>query len=310
VDILLSAIPVALRSGLGRPQVHAIQKLESAARDIWTSYQAGDEDLFKAVFTEALARCDDSRQPEDSEEPAGGERSSTSETGGRSLHPESAGSAGDEPPMGSSQQEEGDPTALAARSPAGPVSTPAEKKEGTQPTTGRIDPAEAQAPAADPTADMPTEIRALRRRSYQLAKQLAERNGMFNIVLYVPVGFGYLIADVPPLSREKPEPMEQFWYKTMLWWHLAACTEMEATPVEIVRKCLIEDSPMRQVIETQSLHPLEGKIVTPPPSYISSSLWSQVNEEDWRTVLDMMHTYRAIRKLVEEKNLNLWRAEG
>ncbi len=363
VDTLLSAIPVALRSGMGRPQVNAIQKLESAARDIWDSYQAGDEELFKAVFAEALARCDgpdwsfdtarseveaalaehcgsevrhigiemgsrlsaatrpraaeqpdhDGRRseggPEGDGEPAGGGRSAANETEVRSSRPESAGSAGGEAPGGPPQggQEEKEPTALAARSPAGPVSIPPEGRE-TRPAGGGIDPAEATAPGVDPTADMPTEIRALRRRSYELAKQLAERNDLFNIVLYVPVGFGYLIADVPPLSKE--DPPEQFWYKTLLWWHLAACIEMETTPVEIVRKCLMEDSVMRQVIETQSLHPLQDKIVTPPPSYISSSLWSLVNEEDWRTVLDMMQTYRAIRKLVDEKDLNLWGVEG
>ncbi len=58
VDVLLPVIPVALRSGMGQPQVNAIQRLEKAALEIWEAYEAGDEALFKAVFTEALAGID------------------------------------------------------------------------------------------------------------------------------------------------------------------------------------------------------------------------------------------------------------
>ena len=57
VDVLLSVIPEALRTGMGAPQIRRIRRLEAAARVAW-SRQAEGSARFEALFQEVLAAHD------------------------------------------------------------------------------------------------------------------------------------------------------------------------------------------------------------------------------------------------------------
>ena len=57
VHSLLPVIPLALQSGLGRPQVERIRALDRAARGIWRRRELGDE-AFDAVFAALCGRYD------------------------------------------------------------------------------------------------------------------------------------------------------------------------------------------------------------------------------------------------------------
>ncbi len=341
VDTLLPVIPVALRSGMGRPQISAIQKLETSARDIWDCYKAGDEALFKAVFTEALAGCDGAdwdfaparraveealaercncevrhigiemgsrlsatkrlpiterplykepaqdgkqeakKQPKD---PAPAE-----EPGRQQNPPPVAPGAGGELPGSTGMAPE--VTGIAAKSPAEPDLT------GTMPAlTGLA------------AGDQPTDIQGLRRNAYDLAKQLAERNGMEFIPLYAPLGCGYLVSDAPPFECDPRENVSDETIRmSQIWWHLMACSETENAPVTVVQKLLLPSSATRQMVETGSVQALDGKILITTPSASSYSLWSKMDDTDWQTLVAMMNTYRTIKKLVAEQSLELWR---
>ncbi len=58
VHTLLPAIPQALQSGLGRPQIERIRALDRAARVIWKSRTLGDDESFEAVFAALCERYD------------------------------------------------------------------------------------------------------------------------------------------------------------------------------------------------------------------------------------------------------------
>lgn len=58
VHTLLPAIPQALQSGLGRPQVERVRALDRAARGIWKKRKLGDDDTFDAVFAALCKRYD------------------------------------------------------------------------------------------------------------------------------------------------------------------------------------------------------------------------------------------------------------
>ncbi len=58
VHTLLPAIPQALQSGLGRPQIERIRALDRAARVIWKHRNLGDDESFEAVFEALCERYD------------------------------------------------------------------------------------------------------------------------------------------------------------------------------------------------------------------------------------------------------------
>lgn len=58
VHTLLPVIPLALNSGLGRPQVERIRALDRAARALWKKRKLGDDESFDAVFAALCERYD------------------------------------------------------------------------------------------------------------------------------------------------------------------------------------------------------------------------------------------------------------
>ena len=57
-DTLLALLPVALESGLGRPQVERIRNLERATRGLWLEREVDTEAEYDAVFAALCQRHD------------------------------------------------------------------------------------------------------------------------------------------------------------------------------------------------------------------------------------------------------------
>lgn len=58
LDTLLRAIPIALDSGIGKPQIEKLRQLQNAARQLYDNHQLGSAEMFEAVYVEALAKVD------------------------------------------------------------------------------------------------------------------------------------------------------------------------------------------------------------------------------------------------------------
>ena len=58
VDVLHQAIPTALQSGMGRPQIERIKSLDRAFGQCWKSFDLGADSLAQDVFVEVLSRHD------------------------------------------------------------------------------------------------------------------------------------------------------------------------------------------------------------------------------------------------------------
>lgn len=65
IDVLLPAIPEALRAGMGRPTIERIRQVERAFASYWSDKAGQDETLFGEIFSDALA--DNNRADWDSE---------------------------------------------------------------------------------------------------------------------------------------------------------------------------------------------------------------------------------------------------
>ena len=55
VEVLLPAIPEALRAGVGRPTIERIRQLEKAFSSYWVQTASQDESMFGEIFSDALA---------------------------------------------------------------------------------------------------------------------------------------------------------------------------------------------------------------------------------------------------------------
>jgi ParB family protein of integrating conjugative element (PFGI_1 class) len=58
LDVLADAIPRALNAGIGRPQIGRLRQLDTAAQTVWHRRGLGTDEIYRAVFCEALAAVD------------------------------------------------------------------------------------------------------------------------------------------------------------------------------------------------------------------------------------------------------------
>lgn len=58
LDVLADAIPRALNAGIGRPQIGRLRQLDTAAQTVWHRRGLGTDEIYRAVFCEALAAAD------------------------------------------------------------------------------------------------------------------------------------------------------------------------------------------------------------------------------------------------------------
>jgi hypothetical protein len=92
----------------------------------------------------------------------------------------------------------------------------------------------------------------------------------------------------------------------MLWWQLAACAEMTFAPLESILPLLPADAILRRALETEDADLLFGSIWTLDPGHTGYRLWRVLDERDWSDLLNLMDTYRCIRRVAEDTGVPVW----
>ena len=331
VETLLELIPQTLEAGLGRHQVGRIRALERAARSLWHGHCSGGDSVIDDVFSALCRRYDgvnwDTDVLQSAIEIEIAEEAETSiQTIRVALDAESAGREVDIPefvpitePPSPERQDYGEgksvPSEECDAHDNGEVGLNLSSEASVDPDDAPLQP---QDRPDDPGADVPeslidaghsvpADLKSLRGRAWTLAARIAQRNGIGDRV--VPLsgkGLGYVLSDVPDhvvADQLDEDAMAQI---CLLWWQLAACSEMTFAPVESIAPTLPADSVLRRALETQDAGLLFDNIWTLDPGHIGYRIWYSLPERDWRDLLNLMDTYRRIRHLAADTGTAIW----
>ena len=329
VHTLWPVMPTALNAGLGRPQIEKIRSLERAALHLWTHRELGDESEFSAVFAELCRRYDCAEwdvQPlytalqheiavaaEQSEHVIQLEIEAC--MAGRTV--EHGIVPVDEPErvQPRPRSASGKAVSTVAESPIAtassvPAAMPGPKAQAAVDDDGTAAPARSLGrPSHSPSEPDAVDIAELRSRISTTATRLAEHHGLGGQVrVLADIGMGFLLTDVPPSELTETLDQEMLGLVSALWWQLAACAEVTAAPADVVLAFLEEPSILRQALASHDADLLFSSVWTLDPGQLGCQLWQQLNPEDWQLLLQMMEAYRALKRLANERNHDLWDA--
>jgi hypothetical protein len=140
-----------------------------------------------------------------------------------------------------------------------------------------------------------------------LASRLAQRNGLSELVQPLSSqGLGFLLTDVPDPALVDQLDEDTLAQVSMVWWHLAAAAELTVAPLEQLLPGLPETSVLRQALEDQDAGLLFSSVWTLDPGHMGYRLWRRLEERDWRDLVDLMATYRALHQSAEAAGEPLW----
>ena len=332
VHRLLPVIPIALESGLGRPHVERIRRLERAAYTIWRDRCSEIADDFDEVFTTLCRRYDGPdwdtdvlRSALESEIAAALDVSIhtvrvmlDAELAGRELViPE----VEDDPSGAHIEQDDDSPDVVSsATSSTDRTSTDGSSRElpdhpdsDNEAGPGQVedDDSEPTDPGSGlpslPNDTSPSDLKSLRGRAWTLAARLAQRNGMADLVEPVSgKGLGFVLRDVPDPTLADQLDEDSLSQLTMLWWQLAACAEMTYAPLESILPLLPDESILRRALETEDADLLFNNIWTLDPGHTGYRVWRPLDDRDWRDLLGLMDTYRCIRRIAADTGVSVW----
>ena len=174
-------------------------------------------------------------------------------------------------------------------------------------------PIEVSADRATSTRDLSSlDIPSLRRHLSAIAAHLAEHHGLGDRVIpLTDHGLGFLVTDVPPTELTDTLDQEMLGLVSLLWWQLVACSEVTAAPVDILLNYLDESSILHRALASHDAELLFSNVWTLDPGHMGCQLWQQLNPEDWQLLLQMMETYRALKRRAFDAGFPLWdAAEG
>ncbi|GAC1626366.1 MAG: hypothetical protein NVS9B10_14210 [Nevskia sp.] len=266
LDTLLQAIPTALDAGIGKPQIEKLRQLQIGARQVWDNHRLGSDEMFDAVFIEALAKADGEDWSHENAwrnvEFALSQRANAPMNRiAAELEAVLVGNAaGDEelavPPITSSLAQdrledfgprtEGRPRA---------VPIPATESQGSAPAPAAVPPSSAEevsyqkpkqvfpleTPPAAPASSTEDSAEKLRQRMFETAHRAAAELGLAPCVTRYPQGAGYLVTQFPPAGFVHGDPnlvQATSWW----WWFLVSMSEtLEVPPVQ-ARKLFPADS--------------------------------------------------------------------
>ncbi|MFV0477662.1 MAG: ParB family protein [Parahaliea sp.] len=329
VEILWPLMPKALAAGLGRPQVEKIRAIERAARAIWDRRQLGDDTVFDAVFSELCRRHDGAEwdiQPlRDALE---NELAVESELNRQVIHLEMvaqlSGRAFSLPAPSDIEAEQDDGSNAEPQEPSGselPSHTaaleavPAGTESPARDLDTRADQSntaiEKTSAAAPLKGGQLKNLEVLRGQLWSCAETLAASHGLHDTVIRLPdQGLGFLLIDVPPPELEESLDQDMLDLVSALWWQLAASSELTVAPTDIVLTYLDKDSLLYQALVSHDAGLLFSSVWTPDPGHLNSQLWQQLNPPDWQHLLQMMESYRAIKRLAFDTGVELWAQQG
>jgi len=277
-DVLLPLIPEALRSGLGRPQIDRIRRLESACRGYWCERAGDDVSSFAALFSNVLSEHDGpdwsldavQRQLEARLAEAFGvsikhvrleidarlaSGPSGPETQPMVVEARPGTDLNEQQATGTSTRNGADEVLSPARSSKTPAAPePAARPDAEAPSS----PTEARITPPSMATNDHADLKSLRDRSHSLATQIAERHGLADCLKRASdLGMGFLL-DLPqtPLvalldQSNAPDRLSRQW----VWWLLLSLSEqvvhpnrLQQTPVSLALRDLILQKKDEQVL--------------------------------------------------------------
>ncbi|MAD65328.1 MAG: chromosome partitioning protein ParB [Haliea sp.] len=304
VERLLPLIPEALNAGLGRPQVEKLQALENAFLELWYRHALGPESECAEIFAALCQRYDSSDWNLELLRTA--LENEVAEATDTSLHSVRlqldallSGSGYTEvvlEPLATAQEPEvTQPDGVQEQS----NSTQRERREGIRP--------KAAAPFSATVPLLEAPLVSLRVTTYTLAARLAEYYGLAVLVVPLPdQGLGFMLTDVPPPELRDTLDPALFGEVSCLWWQLAACAELTTAPVNQVLPHLVSDSVLHTAVSLRDPGLLYPHVWTPDPGHWGCQLWRSLSDTDWRDLLALMTTYRAIHEAANRMGLDLW----
>lgn len=309
VERLLPLMPQALEAGLGKHQVEKIRSLERAAGNLWQNFCPQAVETFDTAFAELCRRYDGADW--DTDILRGAIETEIAEEAEVSIHSVRValdaalhGREASLPEIGPDPEPVPDPGSESLPDTQG--SDQAGDAGGAAPdgTESLADPLAVKAP------ERPGDMKSLRARAWTLAARLAQRNGIGELVLPLSgSGLGFVLRDVPDPALAEQLDDDSLGQLSMLWWQLAACSEMTFAPLEFIVPELPEDSVLRHALEQQDAGLLFKSVWTLDPGHTGYRLWRTLHNRDWCDLVCLMDTYRRIRNLAAKTGAAIW-AEG
>ena len=274
VERLLPIMPVALESGLGKPQVAKIRLLESASEKVWRA-RCGDTEPFAPIFDTLCRRLDSPdwhidllREAIDVEIAYAGELQVQST---RVLI--DAELEGREPPL---EQLIKPPSLADSVKPESPIPRKTGKNK-----------------LADSSLEIGSrKLLNYRREAWRSALRIACVFGISELIIErSDADYGYLITDTLELRRLSPLNDTG---TALLWWHLALCAGMPSMAVEKLVDLLPESSRLR--------HQLIGKHTATvaqagPEVHVAkfaAEFWCEVDDQVWKELCQLQDLHRRI----------------
>jgi hypothetical protein len=167
--------------------------------------------------------------------------------------------------------------------------------------------AEAESSAAPSSLSAPTDLKSLRARAWTLARRLAQRYGIDELI--VPLGnegTGFLLRDVPDPALTKALDEDSLAQVSAVWWMLAACSEMTVGALDHLLPAMEDSSTLKQALREQDAQLLFSHVWTLDPGHMGHRLRRRLDDRGWRELLDLMETYRQIHHFAEPTGLSPW----
>ena len=151
------------------------------------------------------------------------------------------------------------------------------------------------------------DLKSLRARAWTLATRLAQRNALGELIEPLSgKGLGFVLSDVPDPALVDQLDEDALAQVSMVWWHLAAASEMTVAPVEHLLPALGQNSVLRQALEEQDAGLLFSSVWTLDPGHMGFRLWRRLDARSWKDLVDLMETYRALHQAANNAGEGLW----
>ncbi len=170
------------------------------------------------------------------------------------------------------------------------------------------DPRRVDDPTPQTTARLDSsDLKSLRARAWTLASRLAQRNGLSELIQPLAGrGLGFVLCDVPDPALVDQLDEDTLAQVSMVWWYLAAACEVTVAPVEQLLPSFDDESVLRRALEDQDAGLLFSSVWTLDPGHMGFRLWRRLDERDWRDLVDLMETYRALHQTAAASGYPLW----
>lgn len=344
VAVLLPRMPIALRSGLGRPQIQRIRNLQRVGGEIWVGRQLGSVAEFDAVFAELCRRHDGiDWQYEPLLQAVEVELAEAAEIGIQVTRLEVACRLAGRPleiPAFVAEEDSEDTFPVAARDEPAVVSE-AERRAAEEPVGAVHDARTAydaecegarvdersfgSAVSLDVAIEMPSAVdrealfrrlvqpsskhlplELLRRQSWQLAERLAKRHGLDDLVApLTDDGLGFVVRCAPAAALLDQLDAALHDQVATLWWQLFAFAEMGTVSGYALNP---EPGPVPLSRKAFPDGTAAASVTAPTldPGLMACRFWRQLSDDDWCDWLALAHNYRELHRMARLLNKPLW----